>query len=126
MDFCNVKQAPFGFQGIYTGRDSGLRSNAFLCSVDYYDSVDPAPKTGWKAYVPTAVRYVLALVLLVVLDAFWMGLIAPLLGIKYFDIVEGIQVPGTVTSMSHHHSLLIEDITALPSIYVCLDKSLQT
>lgn len=69
------------------GRMSGYQAGGS----DYYDSVDPAPKTGWKAYVPTAVRYVLALVLLVVLDAFWMGLIAPLLGIKYFDIVEGIQ-----------------------------------
>lgn len=63
-----------------------------ICNADYYDSVEQTPRTGWKAYLPTAVRYILALVLLVVLDAFWMGLIAPLLGIKYFEIVEGIQV----------------------------------
>lgn len=41
--------------------------------------------------MPAAARFVLALILLVILDAFWMGLLAPLLGVKYFDIVEAIQ-----------------------------------
>jgi len=53
--------------------------------------VNAITRTGWRAYLPAAVRYVLALILLVILDAFWMGLIAPLLGVKYFDIVEAIQ-----------------------------------
>ena len=88
--------------GIHIGSALKLMADSFktmclnmCCAADYYDSVEQTPKTGWKAYLPTAARYVLALVLLVVLDAFWMGLIAPLLGIKYFDIVEGIQVLGS-------------------------------
>ena len=48
---------------------------------------------GWRRYVPMGVRYILALVLLVVLDAIWMQLIAKYgLGIDYFAIVQSIQV----------------------------------
>lgn len=57
----------------------------------YYEDVNTITRTGWRAYLPAAVRFILALILLVVLDAFWMGLLAPLLGVKYFDIVEAIQ-----------------------------------
>ena len=53
--------------------------------------MNTATRSGWRAYLPAAMRYLLAMVLLVVLDAFWMGLLAPLLGIQYFDIVENIQ-----------------------------------
>ena len=55
----------------------------------------------------------LALALLVVLDAMWMQLVAPLLGIKYVDIVESIQVCRQVLyscqSLSLFYSLQLAD-----------------
>lgn len=57
----------------------------------YYN--DLHTQRGWRGYLPLAVRYILALVLLIVLDAIWMQLIAKYaLGIDYFAIVQDIQV----------------------------------
>ena len=67
----------------------------------YYADNDQPARSGWRAYLPSAARYVLALVLLIVLDAFWMGLIAPLLGVNYFSIVQQIQVKKSPSSPTH-------------------------
>lgn len=55
-------------------------------------------------------KYLLALVLLVVMDAFWMQLLAPkVLGIDYFDIVQNIQVqPSFSLSLSYLVQLSLE------------------
>ena len=62
-----------------------------ICSAGLYgDDLDG--RSGWRRFLRPALRFVLALVGLLVLDAVWMQLLAPLLGIHYFDTVETIQV----------------------------------